>query len=278
MGGLETTVLVLNLKKQILDWNRNDWETMFPLPKPLYKEPYEVYRDRILKLASCRVSPHSEDIIIILFGDKEMHLLLRLHKAGTSKRTYGYVLEIADVTQVYSLLRFFEEIAYYDTLTGLHNRNAYFDYIEKNAIADKMPLLIFVGDVNYLKKLNDNHGHLLGDELLRTVAEVVTKAMPPGSFIARTGGDEFVMLTPSGTDEIADKFVKDMISFSGEINHEVFGSPSISWGYAIMTSEDQSFNEIYEKADNMMYEYKKMRHENRGRGYATGKLEDMEKR
>jgi len=276
MGGLDTTVLVMTLKKQILDWNRNDWGTGFPLPKPLYREPFDIYRKRVLDLPSCRVSPHSEDIIIVLFGEKELHLLVRVHPAGTGKRTFGYVVEISDVTAVYTLLRYFEEIAYYDTLTGLHNRNAYFDYVERNVIEEKMPLVIFVGDVNYLKKLNDNHGHLVGDELLKTVADVIMKSMPHGAFVARAGGDEFIMIVPNGSEDIADRFVRNMIAACEGIDHEVFGSPSISWGYSIMYSTSQSYNEVFEKADKMMYEFKKLRHDNKSSGYVTGKLENRE--
>ena len=261
MGGLDTTVLVMNLKKQILDWNRSDWGTGFPLPKPLYKEPFDIYRKRILDMPYCRVSPHSDDIFIVRFNDKEIHLLQRVHRAGTSKKIFGFVVEITEVTKVYNLLRFFEEIAYIDTLTGLHNRNAYFDYVNKVTVEEKMPLLIFVGDVNYLKRLNDNHGHLFGDELLKTVASVVIKAMPEEAFVARTGGDEFVMLVPGGSEDMAKQFMKSVIAQSEAIHHEVFGSPSISWGYAIMTSADQQYNDVFKIADAMMYEYKKMRNQ-----------------
>ena len=260
MGGLDTTILVLNSKKRILDWNRKDWEDEFPLPRPLYEEPIEKYRERILKTRSSRVSSHSEDIIIITKDDKEMYFSVRVHEVGNNRRSFGYIVEIPEVTSIYAIVRYFEEIAHYDALTGLHNRNAYFDRVKTITKEEHMPLLIFVGDVNYLKKINDNYGHLFGDELLKTVAMVIKKAMPKNAFVARTGGDEFVLLIPGGDDAIADKFVHDLIDLCQEINHEVFGSPSISWGYSIMTSADQSYNEVFERADALMYEYKKSRH------------------
>jgi len=266
MGSLDTTVLVMNRKRQILDWNRKDWQTGSVLPKPLYREPFEVYRKRLLALGSYRVSSYSSDVIIVANGDREAHFLLSEHEASNDGRSFGFVLEITEITPIYTMLRYFEEIAYYDTLTGLHNRNAYLDCVKGITREGNMPLLIFVGDVNYLKTINDTYGHMTGDHLLRTVAEIIRKAMPPGAFAARVGGDEFVLLAARGSVEMADSFVQAVITQCEGTFHEEYGAPSISWGYAIMTSAEQSYNDAFEKADAMMYEYKKTRHGFRSSG------------
>ena len=261
MGGLSTTILVLGRKKQILDWNRKDWDGGYPLPKPLYKEPIDVYWQRVIGQGDFRASPHDRNIITAERGDEELHYLMHTREVLSGRRRFGYVVEISEITPVYTMLRFFEEIAHYDQLTKLNNRNAYLHYVQQVTTEENMPLLIFVGDVNGLKQLNDNHGHILGDQLLVAVAEVMREAAPPGAFTARVGGDEYVVIVPRGTVEIAEKFVRDVIELCAETHHEVFGSPSISWGYAIMTSTEQSYNEIFEKADAMMYAYKKSRHQ-----------------
>jgi len=266
VGSIETTILVLNRKKSILDWNRKDWEAELPLPKPLYREPYEKYRKRLLELSGCRVSPLSDDIIILQKDEKEIHFLFRSREVGNSRRSFGSVLEITEISPLYTLLRYFEEIAYYDTLTGLHNRNAYLDRVKVIMDEKNMPLLIFVGDVNYLKIVNDTYGHILGDHLLNTVADIIKRTMPEGAFAARVGGDEFVLLIPGGDDDLAKRFVKDVITLCESSKHEVYGSPSISWGYAVMTSAEQSYNDAFEEADAMMYEYKKARHGFRSSG------------
>ena len=260
MGGLNTTVLVLNNEQKILDWNKNAWDNDFPLPVPMFMESMASYRRRLKKLEGGRVSPHSDDIIIAVKGNKEIHYLLEMHQVEISSKNFGYIAEITEVTSIYSTLRYFEEIANIDTLTGLFNRNAYFDYVKRVSTAENMPLLIFVGDLNYLKIVNDNHGHMMGDELLKTIAGIIKKAAPESAFVARTGGDEFVVLVPGGNVAMASEFMQEIISKSEEVNHEVFGSPSISWGYSIMKSETDSYNAAFERADAMMYEYKKSRH------------------
>ena len=261
MGGLSTTILVLGRRMQILDWNRKVWDKTYPLPKPLYKEPIDVYRSRIIMQNPGGVSPHDENIIMLRNDGAEMHFLMHIREVSGKKKSFGYVMEISEITPVYTMLRYFEEIAHYDQLTKLHNRNAYLSFVQQVVTEENMPLLIFVGDVNGLKPLNDNYGHIMGDQLLKAVAEIIEKVAPENAFSARVGGDEYVMIVPRGTQEMADDFVRDVINQCSETHHEVFGSPSISWGYSIMTSTEQSYNEAFEKADAEMYAYKKGRNQ-----------------
>jgi len=261
MGGMNTTVLVLNLRYQILDWNRKDWGASFPLSKPKYKEHYPTYLKRVLTHCSGRVSPHNSDIVIIMKDGVEGHFLLRAHEVGNKLRMFGYVVEISEVTPIYTKLRYFEEIAHNDTLTGLYNRNAYIDYTQDILKEEHMPLLVLVGDLNKLKRINDVHGHLVGDELIVTVAKTIDEAKPRNAFLARVGGDEFVLLIPNGSIEIAEKFINKVNAMCGELKHKIFSGPSVSWGYALMTSVSQSYNDVFKEADKMMYDYKKSRTE-----------------
>ena len=259
MRGLNTTILVLNRRHQILDWNKKDWDTGFPLPKPMYKEPYPTYLKRVKDQYTGKVSPHNPDIVILTKDGNESHFLLRAHEIGNKQRMFGYVVEVSEVTQLYTKLRYFEEIAHVDTLTGLNNRNAYIDYTQQLIAEENMPLLILVGDLNKLKFVNDVSGHIAGDEMIKTVAKVIDEVKPENAFIARVGGDEFVLLVPNGTMEMATDFISRSNEKCGTIVNLKFVKPSVSWGYALMTSTSQSYNDVFAEADKMMYEYKKSR-------------------
>jgi len=259
MRGLNTTVLVLNRRFQILDWNRKDWDIGFPLPKPRYKEPYPEYMKRVLNQYSGRVSPHNSEIVIITRDGKEVHFLLRTHEIGYKNKMFGYVVEISEVTQIYSKLRDFEMIAHVDNLTGLYNRNAYLDYTQKIISEENMPLAILVGDLNELKRMNDVYGHLAGDDLIIAVAKVINEAKPENAFVARVGGDEFVVLVPNCSEDEAIEFIKKSNAKCSSIRDEKYKAPSVSWGYSIMTSPEQSYNDMFAEADKMMYAYKKSR-------------------
>jgi len=259
MRGLNTTVLVLNRRHQILDWNRKDWDSSFPLPKPQFKEPYDLYLKRVLSQYDGRVSPLNPDIVIITREGVEEHFLLRAHEVGYKQRMFGFVVEISEVTPIYNKLRYFEEIAHIDTLTGLHNRNAYIDYTQSIIAEENMPLLIIVGDLNELKRINDVYGHLIGDELIQSVAEIINRAKPDNAFVARVGGDEFVILVPGGSMEQAELFMNDANTMCGDVQGDKSHTPSVSWGFSLMTSVEQSYNDLFAEADKMMYDYKKRR-------------------
>ncbi len=86
-----------------------------------------------------------------------------------------------------------------DGLTGLANRK-YFDYA-LGAAADEarvngVPLCLLLADIDHFKRFNDAHGHQVGDQVLRLVAEVLTSSVKGRDLAARYGGEEFAVLLP----------------------------------------------------------------------------------
>jgi diguanylate cyclase (GGDEF)-like protein len=271
VGSLATTILVLSRTMRILDWNKKGSGKEIPLLKPLFRESFEAYRQRLLAEGGYRVSPHNENILTLMTDEQEMHFLLQIHEAKTTKKHFGYIVEVTEVSPIYTTLRYFEEIAYLDTLTKLYNRNAYITHVSETIKAENMPLLILVGDVNHLKQINDTHGHLVGDRLLTIVSDIISQAVDENAFVARVGGDEFVLLLPRGSKEVAESFIKATAALCEQVKHEVFGSPSLSWGYAVMDSVDQSYNEVLSEADAMMYAQKKVLYQFRSSGLLPDK-------
>ena len=256
-SSLSTLVIMISLKGNILDWNRKAKDSCLPLPNPKYKEPYEHYRKRILETCNGTVSPHDENILNVLGTDGENNFLFTWHDISYQGRQYGYLIEIADVTNIYTKLRYIEVIAYYDKLTSLHNRNAYIERVKQIATPESMPLLIVVGDVNNLKKINDLYGHLSGDNLLLTVTGIVKEKAPKDAFVARIGGDELVILVQKANDSMATDFIDDVTVSLNQITEEGFGTPSVSWGYAIMRDVTENYNDVFRTADSIMYEAKR---------------------
>ncbi|HEV2635726.1 MAG TPA: GGDEF domain-containing protein [Actinocrinis sp.] len=102
-----------------------------------------------------------------------------------------------------SLTRFTDE-AHTDPLTGLPNRRHLERYVS-DLTSHGTYGTIGVADLNGFKAINTVHGHLSGDEVLQQVAALLTRAMRAGDFLARYGGDEFVVILPeTGLDEAAD--------------------------------------------------------------------------
>jgi len=89
-----------------------------------------------------------------------------------------------------------------DSLTELDNRATLLTRLRTaEAAADDASLAVFYLDVDHFKKVNDRHGHAIGDKVLRTVAERLRTAIRPGDTVARIGGDEFVVVAAEVTRE-----------------------------------------------------------------------------
>ncbi len=90
-----------------------------------------------------------------------------------------------------------EIIAGTDSLTGLMNRQA-FEIVFEQAILDserrRIPLSIILFDIDFFKLVNDNHGHLAGDRILKDIAIVTKSALRESDIVARWGGEEFLVL------------------------------------------------------------------------------------
>jgi diguanylate cyclase (GGDEF)-like protein len=90
-------------------------------------------------------------------------------------------------------------LAMTDDLTGLHNLRSFEVALQSLVRASRegrRPLTVLVLDVDRLKSLNDQHGHLAGAEAVRTVGHLIAAWTPPGAVACRYGGDEFVVALP----------------------------------------------------------------------------------
>ncbi|MCJ8207409.1 GGDEF domain-containing protein [Pseudomonas sp. RGM2987] len=87
-----------------------------------------------------------------------------------------------------------------DPLTGLPNRAAWSERLEQEVAQWQQhgnSLLLAMLDLDHFKRINDNYGHLAGDRVLKLIASVVRKRLRGSDFIARFGGEEFVLLVPN---------------------------------------------------------------------------------
>jgi len=92
------------------------------------------------------------------------------------------------------------ELSLKDPLTGLHNRR-YFDAVIESEIdpvarTGEAALLLMI-DIDHFKQVNDIHGHLVGDAVLKEVARAIRSCMRPMDTVARYGGEEFAVILPA---------------------------------------------------------------------------------
>jgi diguanylate cyclase (GGDEF)-like protein len=96
----------------------------------------------------------------------------------------------------------FEELrrlATHDGLTGLYNQRFFYEKLEEEILRverSQNPLTLIFADIDHFKKVNDNFGHLAGDEVLRQFAAILKEKVREVDIVARYGGEEFVILLP----------------------------------------------------------------------------------
>ncbi|MZR62843.1 GGDEF domain-containing protein [Alcanivorax sp. DP30] len=115
--------------------------------------------------------------------------------------------------------------AYQDPLTGIGNRRAFeqwFQQLCQEAVKGSLPLSLLLIDLDFFKRINDNHGHETGDKVLCAVASLLSNALVrKGDRVARIGGEEFAVLLPntdaSGAHDVAWRLVKAMRRANQEV-------------------------------------------------------------
>lgn len=148
-----------------------------------------------------------------------------------------------------------------DSLTGIRNRREYNRFIDKIGPEDKK-LTVCMIDMDRFKSVNDKYGHAEGDAALKMVADflnIVCKKVDKESFLARYGGDEFVIVGKNKTSSFAENLQKEITEGLVELNNNsnLKYPICLSFGFSegeIINKED--ITRIVLKADSLMYEMK----------------------
>lgn len=144
-----------------------------------------------------------------------------------------------------------------DSLTGLHNRRALYDFLKHEcrvAMRHHLSFIVAYFDLNGFKSVNDTHGHLAGDQVLEQVAESMMTVVRSVDVPARYGGDEFCIVMPrTSLDQVEDilgRFIKD---FDKKCSYPV----TLSFGIIqVGPTHFEDPEEIIEKVDQLMYQAK----------------------
>mgnify|MGYP001781707961 FL=1 len=145
-----------------------------------------------------------------------------------------------------------------DEMTGLYNKNRLLALLDEK-VYDSQNIAVIYWDVNRLKYVNDNFGHIAGDRLIIKVAEAIRSSARKDDAAFRYGGDEFVMIINDGTVEIVQEILKRWESAIGKAAEGCNFPVSASVGYAI--GERKYLEDVIAEADKNMYMCKHKVHE-----------------
>jgi len=147
-------------------------------------------------------------------------------------------------------------VAMKDQLTTCHNRHSLVENAPKyinDSLRYEHPLSVMILDLDYFKTINDEHGHDAGDKVLADIGKLLMKSFRMGDFVARIGGEEFLIILPHclADDAVSKgKQLRSMIESSNPGGHKI----TASIGVACLSEEHGSdFDRLYKSADEAVY-------------------------
>jgi len=154
-----------------------------------------------------------------------------------------------------------EKLAREDPLTGIANRRRFFEDAQtlfSDAKSKLFPLYLFVVDIDRFKEINDTFGHDIGDEVIKSFAQVVNENLGDDDCFARLGGDEFTIVLTHTTYEEAFKKAEiirqsvEKMQFDSDVEVHV----TISMGMAAAEEYDEKIDSVIKRADENLYKAK----------------------
>lgn len=173
--------------------------------------------------------------------------------------TMGFVL-----MQMEQALAHQQDLATHDRLTGLYNRNALLDALQHyGAVSNRAntPLAFLMIDIDHFKHVNDQYGHLVGDDVLREVANRAQARLRRADFLARFGGEEFLALLP-GTDAQGATLVAEDIRCAVQAlpilakGHSLSVTVSVGVHASVVAAETHATERQIAASDRALYEAK----------------------
>lgn len=179
--------------------------------------------------------------------------------------------------ELYRVNQKLEQMAITDSLTGCYNRRFLMQQLEHEVLLNlryRIPFSIFLFDIDFFKHINDQYGHLAGDEVIRRTAEIVKNQLRRTDILARYGGEEFTVYLPHTNREQAERLAERiMAAVEGnriDSDHERI-SITISMGVVTEDNFDQQVDDVKEylrglfsRVDSALYKAK-----NEGRNRAV---------
>jgi diguanylate cyclase (GGDEF)-like protein len=151
------------------------------------------------------------------------------------------------------------KLAHTDPLTGLSNRRHLFEQLENEfarAQRYRRPFCLLYIDMDGFKSINDQFGHLFGDEILRGSARSMQAVLRATDLLARIGGDEFAVLLPEtdlvGAEHVAEKLRKALAAYGSQLSPSL-PSLTLSVGVGQIGEEDDAIEDILARADKAQY-------------------------
>jgi len=259
-NSIRDSVLILDSSGRLLDFNQAALD-LFPeltLSKP-GMEISAVLSDYPDLLEAIQGARESFEFALGL-SEKRKYFLVRDTPIRMEKTLVGRTVIFADITAQAALREELRLLSETDPLTGVANRRRFHKVLEKELAGFALrprPFCLFMIDLDFFKAVNDQHGHLIGDDVLRLVAQRMLTGLRASDLLARYGGEEFCVLLPGTSREhgtmVAERMRRSIAEtpFEGE---SFSISLSVSIGVAFQREDSEpDLRALQKEADRALY-------------------------
>lgn len=271
-NNMDLPVFIIDRQEYILDMNQAAHSMMKALgarDEDIRTMAFDDVASVISRFGGMARDGFSEDglpnIFLSLNGESMVFKQTRRELFDKRGKLLGSYVAMMDITGLRRMVDELQRKAEVDVLTGLPNRRAFDQRVSELDTPEHLPISFIVGDVNHLKRVNDELGHKHGDLLLRTVANVLMAACPDDGMAARIGGDEFILVLPQRGEKEA-QAVANIIHAELKNVEQPFMGASIALGCVTKTQMHEDAQKLIHEADQRMYSQKK--YDRRGKGDA----------
>ncbi|WP_422126877.1 GGDEF domain-containing protein [Thioalkalivibrio sulfidiphilus] len=257
----------------LLGWSQDSWVSVEDWAQRMHPED----RDKVVNFCvsqSRAGTDHEADYRALTADGRYVWIRDVVHvvrnEDGEVQALVGFMFDISErkktEQELVRLQKELEELSFKDGLTGLANRRMFDSVLSlewSNARRNHQPLSLILLDIDYFKQYNDCYGHLQGDDCLMRVARILESAATRArDFIARFGGEEFVLILPETDAQAAEKVAqrcRTLILDAG-IPHESSESlPFLTASLGVSTiipSHGDEPGEFVDEVDRLLYKAK----------------------
>lgn len=169
--------------------------------------------------------------------------------------------EIATLTESFNAMaKKLKKMVYHDPLTGAYNRQMFQQRIAQeiaHSHRHDQPLSLLMIDIDHFKLINDTLGHLIGDKVLKELSDLLCKTVRTDDYLARFGGEEFVVIAPDTTIETAFVLAERIRATVAAHKFDIGGADTrrltISIGVATLNNKEMTADDLIRNADDALY-------------------------
>ena len=230
--------------------------------KFIYGDDLPLVNEFVKKIKDGAYSQNIECRIVNINGEVVWCKITGIALKDSFGKVIGLIGKISNRDEQIKEIKYLKSEVGKDSLTKLNNREAVESKVDAYLSMSKHSGIsaFFMIDLDDFKQINDLQGHLIGDQLLVVVAGIMNKMLRKTDIIGRMGGDEFAvfMIDVQSLNIIEEKAQELLVSIKEKTKQYCINDDlSCSIGIAIVDKENESFKDLYKRADVLLYQAKK---------------------